>query len=238
MIAQCVRLTTLLMPALKSSKTDTTKTALAPLALVLASGACYGPKCCCFESSSRWRVPFSEQGWLMRQRLTFDEPAVTIGSRPLRYMLTTSVGALDLVVDPALSRRAANSFVFLVGQGFYDGLTFHRVVPGFIAQTGCPLGAGHGDAGYLFDGETPRKHVYRRGDVALASSGSVDGRGAHGSQFFVCLADLPRLAPVYPLLGHVVGSAGTLDRLNGLAISAQGSPATEVKVVSARLVAG
>jgi cyclophilin family peptidyl-prolyl cis-trans isomerase len=174
----------------------------------------------------------------MRPKPKFDEPAVTVGSRPLRYVFTTSVGQLNLVVDPALSRRAANSFIFLVGKGFYDGLPFHRVVPGFIAQTGCPRGAGDGDAGYLLDGETPRDHVYRRGDVALASSGSVGGRGAHGSQFFVCLADLPGLDPVYPPLGHVVGSDGTLDRLNGLAVSAQGHAATGVKVVSARLVAG
>jgi cyclophilin family peptidyl-prolyl cis-trans isomerase len=174
----------------------------------------------------------------MKLKPKFDEPVLTVGSRPLRYVFTTSMGELDLVVDPALSRRAANSFIFLVGAGFYDGLTFHRVVPGFIAQTGCPSGAGDGDAGYLFNGETPRDHMYRRGDVALASSGSVGGRGAHGSQFFVCLADLPGLHPLFPPLGHVVGSAGTLDRLNGLAISAQGRPTTEVKVVSTRLVAG
>jgi cyclophilin family peptidyl-prolyl cis-trans isomerase len=157
----------------------------------------------------------------------FREPPLTISAAPLRCTLETDVGSLELELDPRSARRAVNNFAYLIREGFYDGLGFHRIVPGFIAQAGCPRGMGDGDAGFRFTGEIPRDHHYRRGDVALASSGPRNG---NGSQFFICLADLPELQSVYPLLGRVVDGDAVIDRLDAIPADDDGRPHQAVRV--------
>ncbi|MGH3287251.1 MAG: peptidylprolyl isomerase, partial [Streptosporangiaceae bacterium] len=95
--------------------------------------------------------------------------------------------------------RTVNNFVHLARQGFYDGLTFHRVVDGFVVQGGCPRGDGMGGPGYKFADE-PVVGDYGAGSVAMANS----GRDTNGSQFFISTADnRGRLAKSYNLFGEV-----------------------------------
>ena len=117
-----------------------------------------------------------------------------------RITITTERGTIVADLDPRIAPVTVNNFVGLVRQGYYDGLTFHRVEPGFVIQGGCPEGSGRGGPGYKFADE-PVQGNYREGALAMANSGP----DTNGSQFFICLSDLTgRLPKQYNLFGHVV----------------------------------
>jgi peptidyl-prolyl cis-trans isomerase B (cyclophilin B) len=117
-----------------------------------------------------------------------------------RATITTSRGTITMDLDPQLAPNTVNNFVSLARDGYYDGLTFHRVVPDFVIQGGCPKGDGTGGPGYRFPDE-PVRSQYTLGAVAMANAGP----DTNGSQFFVCIDDCTRkLTPSYNLFGHVV----------------------------------
>lgn len=95
--------------------------------------------------------------------------------------------------------KTVSNFVALAESGFYDGLTFHRVEPGFVIQGGDPQGTGRGGPGYRFEDE-PVTREYLAGTVAMANAGP----DTNGSQFFVCLEDLPNLPKAYTIFGQVI----------------------------------
>jgi cyclophilin family peptidyl-prolyl cis-trans isomerase len=102
-------------------------------------------------------------------------------------------------LDPSRAPKTVNNFVSLARDGYYDGLTFHRVVPEFVVQGGCPEGTGTGGPGYRFEDE-PVKGEYELGAVAMANSGP----NTNGSQFFICIDDCrQKLTPNYNLFGDV-----------------------------------
>jgi cyclophilin family peptidyl-prolyl cis-trans isomerase len=113
--------------------------------------------------------------------------------------ITTDRGAIVMDLDPQLAPKTVNNFVSLARDGFYDGLTFHRVESGFVIQGGCPLGTGTGGPGYQFEDE-PVQGSYTVGMVAMANAGP----NTNGSQFFVCIDDCTGLPPQYNLFGEVV----------------------------------
>src|SRR5256885_3850743 len=104
-------------------------------------------------------------------------------------------------LDPVLAPQTVNNFVSLARDGYYDNLTFHRVVPEFVIQGGCPEGSGRGGPGYRFDDE-PVTGDYTLRAVAMANSGPK----THGSPFFGFIDDCMRkLLQDYKLFGFVVG---------------------------------
>jgi cyclophilin family peptidyl-prolyl cis-trans isomerase len=114
--------------------------------------------------------------------------------------VTTDRGTIVMDLDPQLAPTSVKNFVGLARQGYYDGLTFHRVVPEFVIQGGCPEGTGRGGPGYKFDDE-PVQGEYTPGAVAMANSGP----NTNGSQFFICIDDCTRkLSKDYNLFGYVV----------------------------------
>jgi cyclophilin family peptidyl-prolyl cis-trans isomerase len=116
-----------------------------------------------------------------------------------RTTIATDRGEIVMDLDPSLAPATVNNFVNLARSGYYDGLTFHRVVPGFVIQGGCPQGTGTGGPGYKFADE-PVKGEYTLGAVAMANAGP----DTNGSQFFICIDDCRRkLTPSYNLFGHV-----------------------------------
>ena len=126
--------------------------------------------------------------------------AQTDATKVYRATITTDRGTIVMDLDPELAPATVNNFVGLARGGYYDGLTFHRVVPEFVIQGGCPEGSGRGGPGYKFADE-PVKGEYRLGAVAMANSGP----DTNGSQFFICIDDCRRkLAPSYNLFGYVV----------------------------------
>jgi cyclophilin family peptidyl-prolyl cis-trans isomerase len=133
------------------------------------------------------------------QRRFTEPPTMQIDARK-RYqaVITTGKGTITLCLDPALAPKTVNNFVFLARNLYYDGLTFHRVVPGFVIQGGCPRGDGTGGPGYKFQDE-PVQEPYVEGAVAMANSGP----NTNGSQFFITNADASSLPRQYNLFGHV-----------------------------------
>jgi cyclophilin family peptidyl-prolyl cis-trans isomerase len=121
-------------------------------------------------------------------------------SKLYRTTVTTDRGTIVMDLDPQLAPTSVNNFVGLARQGYYDGLTFHRVVPEFVIQGGCPEGTGRGGPGYRFDDE-PVQGEYAPGAVAMANAGP----NTNGSQFFICIDDCTRkLSKDYNLFGYVV----------------------------------
>jgi cyclophilin family peptidyl-prolyl cis-trans isomerase len=119
-----------------------------------------------------------------------------------RYAATIATDKGDIVIalDPARAPKSVNNFVFLARDGFYDGLTFHRVVDDFVIQGGCPEGSGRGNPGYRFEDE-PVQGEYIPGALAMANSGP----NTNGSQFFICTVDgRNKLTKSYNLFGQVV----------------------------------
>jgi cyclophilin family peptidyl-prolyl cis-trans isomerase len=113
--------------------------------------------------------------------------------------LDTDRGSIVMDLDPRLAPVTVNHFVVQARNGFYDGLTFHRVVAGFVVQGGDPDGSGRGGPGYKFADE-PVKGEYTLGAVAMANAGP----DTNGSQFFICIDDCrQKLQPLYNLFGHV-----------------------------------
>ena len=113
--------------------------------------------------------------------------------------ITTPKGDIVADLDPALAPKTVNNFVSLARDGYYDGLTFHRVVPDFVIQGGCPTGNGTGGPGYKFEDE-PVKGEYTLGAFAMANAGP----NTNGSQFFITIADCTRkLTKDYSLFGYV-----------------------------------
>ena len=113
--------------------------------------------------------------------------------------LATDKGDIVMELDPSLAPETVNNFVHLARDGYYDNLTFHRVVPEFVIQGGCPEGSGRGGPGYKFADE-PVKGEYTVGAVAMANAGP----NTNGSQFFICIDDCRRkLAASYNLFGYV-----------------------------------
>jgi peptidyl-prolyl cis-trans isomerase B (cyclophilin B) len=131
---------------------------------------------------------------------------VTDPARSYKATITTDRGDIVIDLDPARAPVTVNNFVFLAREGFYDGLTFHRVVDDFVVQGGCPEGSGRGNPGYRFSDE-PVVGEYVPGAVAMANSGP----NTNGSQFFICTVDDSRkLAKSYNLFGQVVSGMDTV----------------------------
>ena len=139
------------------------------------------------------------------------------------YQVTieTNRGAIVMELDPGLAPKTVNNFVSLAREGFYDGLTFHRVVPEFVIQGGDPDGTGRGGPGYKFEDE-PVRGEYTLGAVAMANAGP----DTNGSQFFICLEDLRgRLDKAYNLFGYVIEGMDVVqeirqgDRIEAVAVS-------------------
>lgn len=102
------------------------------------------------------------------------------------------------------------NFEKLANSGFYNGLTFHRVIPGFVAQGGCPKGNGTGGPGYTINCEiNPNKH--ERGSLAMAHA----GRNTGGSQFYICYLPQPHLDGMHTVFGKVVSGMEEVDRFRG-----------------------
>lgn len=128
-----------------------------------------------------------------------------------RATLDTTQGPITIELDAAGAPLAVNNFVFLARDGFYDGVIFHRVVPGFVVQGGDPTGTGRGGPGYRFRDELEGEGEYTRGTVAMANAGP----NTNGSQFFICLADVG-LPHAYTIFGRVTEGMDAVDAIADL----------------------
>ncbi len=123
-------------------------------------------------------------------------------------ILHTNHGDITIEFDAARSPITVNNWLFLAGEGFYDGVIFHRVVPGFVIQGGDPTSTGRGGPGYKFRDELEGDGSYARGTVAMANAGP----NTNGSQFFICLDDVS-LPHAYTIFGQVTDGMDAVDSI-------------------------
>ena len=138
-------------------------------------------------------------------------PPITIEANK-QYLATlhTEKGDILLQLYPEKAPLAVNSFVFLARQGWFDDITFHRVLPGFMAQTGDPSGTGQGNPGYVFKNEyNPTLEFDKAGVVGMANSGP----DTNGSQFFITYGPAPHLNGGYTIFGKVLSGMDVLEEL-------------------------
>ena len=149
---------------------------------------------------------------LLLEKRQFKEcPPMTIeAGKTYQATLQTEKGdvVIELLADQA--PLAVNSFIFLANQNWFDGVSFHRVLPGFVAQSGDPSGSGMGGPGYLFDNEISPDLTYdQAGMVGMANAGA----GTNGSQFFITFAPAPDLNGNYTIFGRVLSGLDVLESL-------------------------
>jgi peptidyl-prolyl cis-trans isomerase B (cyclophilin B) len=153
--------------------------------------------------------------------LAAPEQSVKRGEK-LTAVVETSCGTFEVALDTERAPKTVNSFVYLARQGFYDGLTFHRIAPGFVIQGGDPSGDGTGGPGYSVDEPPPPNLAYTKGVVAMAKT-SAEPPGRSGSQFFIVTGADAGLHPDYALLGKVSRDSGldVVERIGRLGTRAQ-----------------
>ncbi len=130
--------------------------------------------------------------------------------RPYKVTMETSKGTIELELYPEHAPITVNNFVFLTGEGFYDGVAFHRVIDNFMIQGGDPTGTGRGGPGYRFEDETkgnPLKH-----DAKVISMANA-GPDTNGSQFFITHAPQPHLNGKHTVFGKVVAGTDVVDAI-------------------------
>jgi peptidyl-prolyl cis-trans isomerase B (cyclophilin B) len=130
-------------------------------------------------------------------------------------VVKTSCGTFEIELDTKRAPKTANSFAFLAEEGFFDDLSFHRIVPGFVIQGGDPEGTGTGGPGYSVDEKPPPNLAYTKGVVAMAKS-AAEPPGRSGSQFYVVTGADAGLPPEYALVGRVSEGFEAIERIEKL----------------------
>ncbi len=160
----------------------------------------------------------------------FDSPPPMIIDPAKRYTaeVTTNKGTLTVALDPVAAPKTVNNFVFLARYHYYDGIVFHRIIPGFVCQGGDPEGTGRGGPGYRFDDELPTPGRYEIGSLAMANAGP----NTNGSQFFIMSGrDGVSLPPSYSLFGKVVKGLDVVTAIEAVG-SRSGTPSEDVVIES------
>jgi len=140
--------------------------------------------------------------------------------------LHTSEGPIEIELFPGEAPKTVANFTKLAGEGFYDGLIFHRVIPDFMIQGGCPEGIGTGGPGYQFEDEF-NDHKVERGALAMANAGP----NTNGSQFFIVTTDAaPWLDGKHTVFGRVTGGMDAVDSIEGTDTDAADKPSSDALI--------
>jgi cyclophilin family peptidyl-prolyl cis-trans isomerase len=148
-----------------------------------------------------------------------------------RYTATmeTSMGTLVIALDPIAAPVTVNNFVYLAAQHYYDGVIFHRIIPGFMCQGGDPEGSGRGGPGYRFVDELPKPGKYQIGSLAMANAGP----NTNGSQFFIVSGPSGcSLPPLYSLFGQVVKGLDIVEMMQHVPTASGDRPKTDLVIKS------
>jgi len=138
-------------------------------------------------------------------------PEMQIDPKKLyRVTMETNRGNIELELHPQHAPRTVNNFIFLVQEGFYDGVIFHRVINDFVIQGGDPTGTGRGGPGYRFEDELAGNPlIHERGSISMANSGP----NTNGSQFFIAHSPQPHLNGKHTVFGKVVKGLDVVDAI-------------------------
>ena len=173
-------------------------------------------------------IPAADGSSPKTQRFDGPPPSVIDPSKRYTAEVTTSKGTMVIALDAAAAPNTVNNFVFLARWHYYDGIVFHRIIPGFMCQGGDPEGSGRGGPGYKFDDELPAPGRYEIGSLAMANAGP----NTNGSQFFIVSGpDGCSLPPSYSLFGKVVKGLDVVKAIES-AGSPSGTPSEQVVIQS------
>ena len=163
-----------------------------------------------------------------RQRFSESPPmCIDLTKRYSAEMVTTK-GTMTFSLDALAAPRTVNNFVFLARYRYFEGIFFHRVIPGFVVQGGDPEGTGAGGPGYRFEDELPQPGRYQLGSLAMANAGP----NTNGSQFFIISGpDGVRLPPQYSLFGQLASGRDVLAAIDAVG-SSSGRPQERVVIES------
>ena len=162
------------------------------------------------------------------QQRKFDGPPPMVIDKDKRYdaEMVTSKGTLKISLDPLAAPKTVNNFVFLARYHYFDGIVFHRIIPGFVLQGGDPTGTGTGGPGYRFEDELPKAGRYELGSLAMANAGP----NTNGSQFFVISGPSgQQLPPQYSLFGKVVSGLDVVESIDAVG-TRSGKPTEKVTI--------
>jgi len=163
-----------------------------------------------------------------QQRFDGPPPMCIDPNRRYGAEMVTSKGTLTIALYPETAPQTVNNFVVLARYHYFEGIVFHRVIPGFVLQGGDPTGTGTGGPGYRFADELPPPGRYELGSLAMANAGP----NTNGSQFFVISGPQGvRLPPQYSLFGKVVGGLDVVATIDALG-SGSGKPKELVSIDS------
>jgi cyclophilin family peptidyl-prolyl cis-trans isomerase len=144
------------------------------------------------------------------EQFTICPPMTIDQTKSYTATIETENGDIVLELFPDVAPIAVNSFIFLAENGWYDGVTFHRVIPGFVAQGGDPTGTGFGGPGYAYDIEISDEVTFdQAGLLSMANSGP----GSNGSQFFITYSPLPDLDGRFTIFGQVIAGMEVVDQI-------------------------
>lgn len=157
-----------------------------------------------------------------------EAPEMTIDtSKNYHATMTTSQGVVEIALFADKAPKTVNNFVTLACDGFYDGLTFHRVIPDFMIQGGDPQGTGSGGPGYQFEDEfDPSLNFDKVGLLAMANSGP----NTNGSQFFITVAETPWLNQKHTIFGEVTAGYEVVEAISKVDKGANDKPTTPVTI--------
>jgi peptidylprolyl isomerase len=148
-------------------------------------------------------------------------------------ILETTQGKISIAMRPDLAPGHVARIKELVRERFYDGIVFHRVIEGFMAQTGCPHGTGTGGSGRKLKAEF-NSEPHRRGTVSMARAQSPD---SGDSQFFICFADAPFLDRQYTVWGQVTAGMENVDNIKKGSQAQNGAVTDPDRIITARMAA-
>jgi peptidyl-prolyl cis-trans isomerase B (cyclophilin B) len=164
------------------------------------------------------KIDTTSSGW--RTKLPKPDKVTTWDAKKTYYWsLETNKGTMKFKFYTEAPMHVT-SFAYLTKLGYFDGLSFHRVINGFMAQGGCPLGTGTGSPGYRYDHENSKYRHDKRGQLSTANAGP----GTDGSQFFITFLATPHLDGRHALFGEIVDGSDVLGKLE-----AAGSPSGKTK---------
>src|SRR3954462_9232211 len=161
----------------------------------------------------------------------FDAPPPMCIDSAKRYTaeMVTSKGSMTIALDAAAAPETVNNFVVLARYHYYDGVIFHRIIPGFMCQGGDPQGTGTGGPGYRFADELPAPGRYEIGSLAMANAGP----NTNGSQFFIISGpNGARLPPQYSLFGKVIKGLEVVEAIQTVRTGSGDKPVEDVVIKS------
>lgn len=159
-------------------------------------------------------------------------------SRPV-VRLYTDLGEIDIELRPDVAPKTCENFLKLVGEEFYDSLTFHRIIPGFMMQGGDPDGTGRGGPGYTVPAEiSGLKHIAGTVATARLGDGANPEKASSGSQFYICFRPAPHLDGQYTIFGQVVRGMETVEKVEKVPMAdpRMGTPKKPVYLLKAEVL--